>query len=117
MSKSKIEINGMEFIAEPVVMTIINGGANVTELLKENEFLFGKLNPLASQFMSLDSMEFTLKCKDYTLGLNPRNTDFSYLFNRIMCIGTDYYFEGLKLRLTTDFDDTYFYNGGIQISM
>ena len=107
-----IELNGMTFKAFPVCFLLKKRSSQVSDMLSESDFLFGKLTPIAGQYDVLDSLVFNIVLRGSTIITVPRDTNFNYLFDSFYSGGKDFYFEGLKLRLLSDFDDSYSFEGG-----
>lgn len=120
--KKKILLNGMEFMAQPVCFLIPkNGdprkGTYVSELLNENEFLYGKLMPYRGQMDIPDSVECRIGLKESNITHIPLDNSFNYLFDNLDIGYCDYYFEGLRLTLLNEWVPIYNNSGGVEIQM
>ncbi len=119
--KKKILLNGMEFMAQPVCFLIPKNTSPtddfVGDLLNENDFLYGKIMPYRQASMTPDAVSCTITLKGKTINHHPVDNSFNYLFDSFLCPVADYYFEGLRLTLLSEWVPIYNNSGGVEIQM
>ncbi|WP_417801088.1 hypothetical protein [Tenacibaculum sp.] len=119
--KKKILLNGMEFMAQPVCFLIPESKAPtddfVKDLLNENEFLYGKFKAYRGSNDTPDSVPCYIHLKDETIQYFPIDVSFNYLLDGFQGLYADYYFEGLRLTLLSEWVDIYNNSGGVDIEL